>query len=91
MVYSILLILIAKNFLNKFQHKFPAFEKEINAFSLLKEPINNNNPLISNYLENKIHIYVPKTYYQFFFHFLSTNNLILVYNIINKNFENSSK
>ena len=79
----------SKKFLNKFRHKFPAFENEINSFELLKDPFNKNNSIITNYIENKIHLYIPKTYYQFFFHFLSTNNLILVYNIINKHFESS--
>jgi len=49
------------------------------------------NHLVSNYLRNKIHIYIPRTIFDFFFHFLNTNNLILIIDILNKYFERSSK
>lgn len=42
-------------------------------------------------MKNKIHIYVPKTIFDLFIHFLNTNNLILILDILNKYFERSSK
>ena len=64
---------------------------EIYSLSLLKDPLNLvNDGLLSNYLNNKIHIYIPKTFFDFFIHFLNTNNLILVLDIVNRYFERSS-
>ena len=57
---------------------------------MLKEPLNKDDSLITNYLNNKVHIYIPKTFFDFFIHFLNTNNLILVLDIVNKYFERSS-
>lgn len=50
-----------------------------------------HTPIVSNYLSNKFHIYAPKTILDFFFHFLNTNNLILILKILDRFFERSSK
>ena len=80
----------AHKFLNKYMGRFPAFKKEIEDLELLKSPLNVNMPLVSNYLKNKIHIFIPKTTFNFLIHFLNTNHLILILHIINKYFETSN-
>jgi hypothetical protein len=67
-----------------------AFKDEVESLRLLKEPLNYNTPILTDYLRNKIHIYAPKTIFDFFIHFLNTNNLILILDILNKYFERSS-
>ncbi len=71
--------------------KFSSFNNELENLRLLKEPINFSDPLISNYMRNKIHVFIPKTVFDFFIHFLNTNNLVLILDILNKYFERSSK
>jgi len=84
-------LIIAKNFFAKFSPNFTSFKHELQNLELIKEPINYNNPLLANYLKNKIHLFIPKTVFDFFIHFLNTNNLILILDILNKYFERSSK
>ena len=79
----------AKEFLKYFEKNFLIFQKEIDEFFILKSPLNKNIPLISKYLNNKIHIFVPKIIFNFFIHFLNTNKLILILDILNKYFERS--
>jgi len=76
--------------LNKYKNNYLPFADEIYQLYLLKDPINIDDALLSNYLNNKVHIYIPKTFFDFFIHFLNTNNLILVLDIVNKYFERSS-
>ena len=83
-------LIIAKNFFAKFSGNFTSFKDELAVFELIKEPINFNNPLLSGYLKNKIHLFIPKTVFDFFIHFLNTNNLIIILDILNKYFERSS-
>lgn len=71
--------------------KYPAFAEEINQLELIKEPFNPSMPIVSDYLKNKVHMYIPRTIFDFFIHFLNTNNLILILDILNKYFERSSK
>ena len=80
---------LAKEFLLKYEHKFLPFKDEIYSLSLLKDPLNLDDNLLSNYLNNKVHIYIPKTFFDFFIHFLNTNNLILVLDIVNKYMESN--
>ena len=80
----------AYHFLQKNAPKYPAFKNEISNLALLKPPLNTNTPLISNYLKNKIHIFIPKTTFNFLIHFLNTNHLILILDILNKYFETSN-
>lgn len=79
----------AKKFLETNKNKYQAFQSEIDSLSLLKPPLNINNPLVSNYLNNKVHIFIPNETFNFFLHFLNTNRLILVLEILNKHFERS--
>jgi len=71
--------------------KFSSFNNEIENLRLIKEPINYSDPLLSSYMRNKIHLFIPKTIFDFFIHFLNTNNLVLILDILNKYFERSSK
>jgi len=86
-----IILIIAKEFFTKFSVNFTSFKNELQNLELIKEPINYNNPLLSSYLKNKIHLFIPKTVFDFFIHFLNTNNLILILDILNKYFERSSK
>ncbi len=81
----------ARDFFEKFSGKYVSFSQELDQLNDLKEPLNMNHPISTNYLKNKIHIYVPRTIFDFFIHFLNTNNLILILDILNKFFERSSK
>lgn len=80
----------AYHFLQKNAQKYPAFKEEISNLALLKPPLNTNTPFVSNYLKNKIHIFIPKTTFNFLIHFLNTNHLILILDILNKYFETSN-
>jgi transcription initiation factor TFIID subunit 5 len=82
---------LAKRFFEKFSNKYTSFIGELDQLNDLKDPLNMNTPILSNYLKNKVHIYVPRTIFDFFIHFLNTNNLILILDILNKYFERSSK
>jgi hypothetical protein len=77
-------------FFEKFSPRYLSFKDEIENLKLLKEPLNYNSPVLEDYLKNKIHFYAPKTIFDFFIHFLNTNNLILILDILNKYFERSS-
>jgi DNA repair exonuclease SbcCD ATPase subunit len=88
---KIILKNLAKEFFQNFSQKYTAFHEELEQLGNLKEPLNISSPIVSNYLRNKIHIYIPRTIFDFFFHFLNTNNLILIIDILNKYFERSSK
>jgi hypothetical protein len=81
---------IAKIFFERFNGNFISFKHEIESLMLLKEPLNYNIPILNDYLNNKVHVYAPKTIFDFFIHFLNTNNLILILDILNKYFERSS-
>jgi hypothetical protein len=80
----------AKEFFEKFSPQFIVFKEEIETLRFLKEPLNYNLPILEDYLKNKVHFYAPKTIFDFFIHFLNTNNLILILDILNKYFERSS-
>jgi hypothetical protein len=84
-------LFLAREFFDRFSPKYVSFADEIEQLGNLKEPLNMNHPILNNYLKNKIHIYVPRTILDFFIHFLNTNNLILIFDILNKFFERSSK
>ena len=80
----------AKIFFNNYKDKYPAFKNEIESLGTLKPPFNINLPVVSNYLLNKVHIFIPRTTFNFFIHFLNTNRLILVLDILNTYFERSN-
>ena len=80
----------AQNFLNENKNKYIAFKDEIDKLSLLQFPLDLNNPLVKNYLQNKVHIFIPNETFNFFLHFLNTKRLILVLEILNKYFERSN-
>ncbi len=80
----------AKIFFNNYKDKYPAFKNEIESLGSLKPPFNINLPVVSNYLLNKVHIFIPRTTFNFFIHFLNTNRLILVLDILNTYFERSN-
>lgn len=80
----------AKRFFIHFEDKFQGLSNELAEFKLIEDPVDFNSPLISSYLKNKVHIYVPKNIFDFFLHYINTNNLVLVLEIINKHFQNSS-
>jgi hypothetical protein len=82
---------VAKIFFERFSCNFISFKYELESLMLLKEPLNYNIPILNDYLNNKVHVYSPKTIFDFFIHFLNTNNLILILDILNKYFERSSK
>ena len=77
-------------FLKKYAPKYPAFKSEINELALLKHPINENTPIVNMYLKSKVHLFIPKTTFNFLIHFLNTNRLILILAILNNHFEISN-
>mmetsp|Transcript_38505 Transcript_38505/g.39934 ORF Transcript_38505/g.39934 Transcript_38505/m.39934 type:complete len:590 (-) Transcript_38505:36-1805(-) len=82
----------SQKFFNRFSYLFPAFEEELSELSLIKDQINleNPNPIVSKYLKNKVHIYIPQVIFEVFLHFLTINHLTLILELINKFFEVSS-
>lgn len=80
----------AHKFLNINREKYKAFNDEIDQLALCQFPINRNNPLIFKYLSSKSHIFIPNEIFNFFLHFLNTERLILVLEILNKYFERSN-
>ena len=80
----------AQKFLNDNKDKYIAFKDEIDKLSLLQYPLDINNPLVRNYISNKVHIFIPNETFNFFLHFLYTQRLILVIEILNKFFERSN-
>ena len=80
----------AKIFFNNYKDKYPAFKNEIDSLGTLKPPFNKNLPIVYNYLKNKVHIFIPRTTFNFFIHFLNTNRLILILDILNTYFERSN-
>ena len=80
----------AQKFLNDNKDKYIAFKDEIDKLSLLQYPLDINNPLVRNYISNKVHIFIPNETFNFFLHFLYTKRLILVIEILNKFFERSN-
>ena len=80
----------ARPFFLSFKDSFLAFSQEINELSLLKDPLNNQTGIAGKYLNNKVHIYIPKIVFDVFMHFLSSNNLDIILQIINKYFQKSS-
>ena len=80
----------ANKFLESNRQKYKAFDNEINQLALCKFPINPNNPLINQYMGNSVHIFIPDEIFNFFLHFLNTERLILVLEILNKHFKRSN-
>ena len=80
----------AERFLEVNRGKYKAFDNEIDQLALCKYPINPNNPLISQYVSNSVHIFIPNEIFNFFLHFLNTERLILVLEILNKHFKRSN-
>ena len=80
----------AQKFLNDNKDKYIAFKDEIDKLSLLQYPLDINNPLVRNYISNKVHIFISNETFNFFLHFLYTKRLILVIEILNKFFERSN-
>ena len=80
----------ANKFLESNRQKYKAFDSEINQLALCKFPINPNNPLINQYMGNSVHIFIPDEIFNFFLHFLNTERLILVLEILNKHFKRSN-
>ena len=80
----------AEKFLETNRVKYKAFDSEINQLALCKFPINPNNPLINQYMGNCVHIFIPNEIFNFFLHFLNTERLILVLEILNKHFKRSN-
>ena len=79
----------AHKFLESNRKKYKAFDDEIEQLSKCQN-ININNPLIYKYLRSKVHIFIPNEIFNFFFHFLNTERLILVLEILNLYFERSN-
>lgn len=80
----------AKIFFNQFKHQFPAFSDEITELGLIKDPINYNSNIVKKYMNNKLHVFIPKIIFDVFLHFLKTSNLDSILRIINTYFEKSS-
>ena len=80
----------APKFLNDNKDKYIAFKDEIDKLSLIQYPLDKNNPLVDNYLLNKVHIFIPNEIFNFFYHFLNTKRLTLVLKILNNYFEFSN-
>ena len=80
----------AHAFLEKNRYKYKAFDDEINNLALCQHPIDPNNPLINRYMNNKVHVFIPNEIFNFFLHFLNTERLILVIEILNNYFERSN-
>jgi len=80
----------ACQFLNNNREKYKAFNDEIDQLALCQYPLDKNNPLVNKYLNNKTHIFIPNEIFNFFFHFLNTERLILVLEILNRYFERSN-
>ena len=76
--------------LEDYKNKYPVFSDEIDKLSLLKVPLDENDPLVYKFLKHKVHIYIPNEIFNFFLHFLNTERLILVLEILNKHFERSN-
>jgi hypothetical protein len=79
----------AHKFLDLNREKYKAFNDEIDQLSKCQN-IDGNIPLISQYMSSKAHIFIPNEIFNFFFHFLNTERLILVLEILNKHFERSN-
>ena len=93
-LYLDLLKVAPQNFAQKFlidnKDKYIAFKDEINKLMLIQYPLDRNNPLVENYLQNKVHIFIPSGIFNFFYHFLNTKRLTLVLKILNNYFEFSN-
>ena len=79
----------AHHFLSKNRNKYKAFDDEIEQLDLCQN-LNPNNPLVNKYLTSKAHIFIPNEIFNFFIHFLNTEGLILVVEILNEYFERSN-
>jgi WD40 repeat protein len=79
----------AHHFLSENREKYKAFNDEIDQLALCQN-INPNNPLINKYFTGKAHIFIPNEIFNFFIHFLNTEGLILIVEILNDHFERSN-
>ena len=74
----------SERFFKTFSHYFCEHDDELIELAAFSEGV------VSKYTKNKTHIYVPKIIFDVFLHFLTTENLSLILEIINKHFEISS-